>query len=95
MIGEWALAIQEKLRITDIMMLQHSFSTISFTTQKVSEKWRPRCQHKPWHKNQKICIRQVDYRFGHTKNIRPQAGSLIKFDTTRNLTRIKRWVKPG
>jgi len=42
MIGEWALAIQEKLRITDIMMLQHSFSTISFTTQKVSEKWRPR-----------------------------------------------------
>jgi hypothetical protein len=42
MIGEWTLVIQEKLRISDIMMLQHSFSTISFLTKMVSEKWRPR-----------------------------------------------------
>lgn len=39
MIGEWALAIQKKLRITDIMMLQHSFPTMSFLTKRVSETW--------------------------------------------------------
>ncbi len=39
MIGEWALAIQKKVRITDIMMLQHSFPTMSFLSKQVSEKW--------------------------------------------------------
>lgn len=39
MIGQWALAIQKKLRITDIMMLQHSFPTMSFMSKQVSEKW--------------------------------------------------------
>jgi pyruvate/2-oxoglutarate dehydrogenase complex dihydrolipoamide dehydrogenase (E3) component len=39
MIGEWALAIQKKHRITDIMMLQHSFPTMSFLTKRVSEIW--------------------------------------------------------
>jgi len=39
MIGEWALAIQKKIRITDIMMLQHSFPTMSFLSKQVSEKW--------------------------------------------------------
>jgi len=39
MIGEWALAIQKKVRITDIMMLQHSFPTMSFQSKQVSEKW--------------------------------------------------------
>ncbi|HRZ40932.1 MAG TPA: NAD(P)/FAD-dependent oxidoreductase, partial [Candidatus Omnitrophota bacterium] len=32
MINEWALAIQKKARITDIMMLQHSFPTMGFLT---------------------------------------------------------------
>lgn len=39
MIGEWALAIQKRLRITDIMMLQHSFPTMSFLTKRVAETW--------------------------------------------------------
>ncbi len=39
MIGEWALAIQKKLRIWDIMFLQHSFPTMSFLTKRVSETW--------------------------------------------------------
>lgn len=39
MIGEWALAIQKKVRITNIMMLQHSFPTMSFLSKNVSEKW--------------------------------------------------------
>ncbi len=39
MINEWALAIQKKARITDIMMLQHSFPTMGFLTKRVSETW--------------------------------------------------------
>ena len=39
MINEWSLAIQKKLRITDIMMLQHSFPTLGFLTKRVSETW--------------------------------------------------------
>lgn len=39
MIGEWALAIQKKIRIWDIMFLQHSFPTMSFLTKRVSETW--------------------------------------------------------
>ncbi len=39
MIGEWALAIQKKMRITDIMLLQHSFPTMSFLSKRVSEIW--------------------------------------------------------
>ncbi len=39
MINEWALAIQKKARITDIMMLQHSFPTMGFLTKRVSEVW--------------------------------------------------------
>jgi len=42
MIGEWALAIQKKMRLTDIMMLQHSFPTMSFLTKRVSEQWMMR-----------------------------------------------------
>lgn len=39
MINEWALAIQKKIRITDIMFLQHSFPTMGFLTKRVSEEW--------------------------------------------------------
>ena len=39
MINEWSLAIQKRLRITDIMMLQHSFPTMGFLTKRVSETW--------------------------------------------------------
>ncbi len=39
MIGEWALAVQKKLRIWDIMFLQHSFPTMSFLTKRVAETW--------------------------------------------------------
>jgi pyruvate/2-oxoglutarate dehydrogenase complex dihydrolipoamide dehydrogenase (E3) component len=39
MINEWALAIQKKMRLTDIMFLQHSFPTMGFLTKRVSEIW--------------------------------------------------------
>lgn len=39
MINEWALAIQKKLRMHDIMFLQHSFPTMGFLTKRASEQW--------------------------------------------------------
>lgn len=39
MINEWALAIQKKIRLHDIMMLQHSFPTMGFLTKRTSEEW--------------------------------------------------------
>ena len=39
MINEWALAIQKKIRIHDIMMLQHSFPTMGFLSKRVAETW--------------------------------------------------------
>lgn len=39
MINEWALAIQHKMRIHQIMMLQHSFPTMGFLTKRVGETW--------------------------------------------------------
>ncbi len=39
MINEWALAIQEKIPIWKIMMLQHSFPTMGFLTKRNSEAW--------------------------------------------------------
>jgi len=39
MIGEWALAIQKRIRIWDIMFLQHSFPTMSFLSKRVAETW--------------------------------------------------------
>ena len=39
MINEWTLAIQHKLRITDIMLTAHSFPTMGFLTKRVSESW--------------------------------------------------------
>jgi len=39
MINEWTLAVQKKLRIHNIMMLQHSFPTMSFLTKRAAETW--------------------------------------------------------
>lgn len=39
MINEWGLAIQNKLRLSNIMFLQHSFPSMSFLTKRVSERW--------------------------------------------------------
>jgi pyruvate/2-oxoglutarate dehydrogenase complex dihydrolipoamide dehydrogenase (E3) component len=39
MINEWALAIQKKIRLHDIMMLQHSFPTMGFLSKRVAETW--------------------------------------------------------
>ena len=48
MINEWALAIQKKCRITDIMLLQHSFPSMSFLTKRVSEMWMMNRMKSPW-----------------------------------------------
>lgn len=53
MINEWGLAIQNKLRIHNIMMLQHSFPTMSFLTKRVGESWMMNKMKSPMLK--KIC----------------------------------------
>ncbi|NLX25497.1 MAG: NAD(P)/FAD-dependent oxidoreductase [Lentisphaerae bacterium] len=39
MINQWALAIQNKIRMHKIMMLQHSFPTMGFLSKRVTETW--------------------------------------------------------
>jgi len=39
MINEWTLAVQKRLRLSDIMMTQHSFPTMGFLTKRVGETW--------------------------------------------------------
>ncbi len=39
MINEWALAIQQRIPMYRIMLLQHSFPTMSFLNKRVSENW--------------------------------------------------------
>lgn len=39
MINEWALAIQKKIRLHDLMMLQHSFPTMGFLSKRIAETW--------------------------------------------------------
>lgn len=39
MINEWALAIQKKVRMHDILFLQHSFPTMSFLSKRIAETW--------------------------------------------------------
>ncbi len=48
MINEWALAIQKKIRIYDLMMLQHSFPSMSFLSKRVSETWMMNRMKNPW-----------------------------------------------
>lgn len=51
MINEWALAIQKKVRMHDIMMLQHSFPTMSFLTKRIGETWMMKRMESPVLKN--------------------------------------------
>lgn len=53
MINEWALAIQKKIRMHDIMLLQHSFPTMGFLTKRSSENWMMNKMEMPWLK--KLC----------------------------------------
>jgi len=53
MINEWALAIQKKIRLHDIMFLQHSFPTMGFLTKRVSEEWMMKKMEASWMK--KMC----------------------------------------
>lgn len=39
MINEWALAVQKRVRLHDIMMLQHSFPTMGFLSKRAAETW--------------------------------------------------------
>ncbi|MFP4618267.1 MAG: hypothetical protein ACLFMZ_05430, partial [Spirochaetaceae bacterium] len=39
MIHEWTMAIQHKLSLFDIVMMQHSFPTISLMNKRVAENW--------------------------------------------------------
>ncbi|NQT93945.1 MAG: NAD(P)/FAD-dependent oxidoreductase [Lentisphaerae bacterium] len=51
MINEWALAIQKRVRLHDIMMLQHSFPTMSFLTKRIAETWMMKRMESPFLKN--------------------------------------------
>jgi len=53
MINEWALAVQKKMRLFDIMMLQHSFPTMGFLTKRVGETWMMNRMKSPFLK--KLC----------------------------------------
>lgn len=53
MINEWALAIQQKTRMHRIMLLQHSFPTMSFLNKQASEKWAMKRMKSQWLK--KMC----------------------------------------
>ena len=53
MINQWALAIQNKIRMHQIMMLQHSFPTMGFLSKRVSEVWMMAKMKSPL--IQKIC----------------------------------------
>jgi hypothetical protein len=39
MINEWALAVQSRTRLHQLMLLQHSFPTMGFLSKRVAEIW--------------------------------------------------------
>ena len=39
MIHEWVMAIQKGVKLYDIMMMQHSFPTISLLNKRIAEEW--------------------------------------------------------
>ena len=39
MIHEWVMAIQNNIKLYDIMMMQHSFPTISLLNKRIAEEW--------------------------------------------------------
>ncbi len=48
MVHEFALAIQEKKRLHNIMFLQHSFPTFSFMNKRIAEIWMMERMKSPW-----------------------------------------------
>ncbi|MGL4943510.1 MAG: dihydrolipoyl dehydrogenase family protein [Thermoguttaceae bacterium] len=48
MINEWALAIQQRLSMHNVMMLQHSFPTMGFLSKRVAETWMMEQMESPW-----------------------------------------------
>jgi pyruvate/2-oxoglutarate dehydrogenase complex dihydrolipoamide dehydrogenase (E3) component len=50
MINEWALAIQKKIRLADIMLLQHSFPSMSFMNKSIGEMWMMKLLKIDWMK---------------------------------------------
>ncbi len=48
LIHEWTMAMQYKHSLFDIMMMQHSFPTISLMNKRVSENWMMELAEKPW-----------------------------------------------
>ncbi len=50
MINEWALAIQKKIRLADIMLLQHSFPSMSFMNKSIGENWMMNMLKNSWMK---------------------------------------------
>ncbi len=48
MINEWGLAIQNRLRLSKIMFLQHSFPSMSFLNKRVSERWMMKRMESPF-----------------------------------------------
>lgn len=50
MINEWGLAIQKKIRLADIMLLQHSFPSMSFLNKSIGEMWMMKLLKIDWMK---------------------------------------------
>ncbi len=50
MINEWALAIQKNVRLADIMLLQHSFPSMSFLNKSIGESWMMKLLQIGWMK---------------------------------------------
>ncbi len=48
MINEWGLAIQNRMRLSKIMFLQHSFPSMSFLNKRVSERWMMKRMESPF-----------------------------------------------
>ncbi|MBN2428906.1 MAG: NAD(P)/FAD-dependent oxidoreductase [Deltaproteobacteria bacterium] len=61
MINEWALAIQKKIRLHDIMLLQHSFPTMGFLSKRAAETWMMKKMESPTLK--KLCSRMFGLGF--------------------------------
>jgi pyruvate/2-oxoglutarate dehydrogenase complex dihydrolipoamide dehydrogenase (E3) component len=48
MINEWGLAIQNRIRLSKIMFLQHSFPSMSFLNKRISEGWMMKRMESPF-----------------------------------------------
>lgn len=48
MVNEWGLAIQRKLRMYDILFLQHSFPSMAFLNKRIAETWMMKRMQLPW-----------------------------------------------